>query len=243
MDNDSVPTIFDLPELRDRVHVFRDRAHAGKILVGMLEPNRGGDSIVLAIPAGGVPVGAVLAEQLSLALDVAVVSKITLPWNTEAGYGAVAFDGTVRLNDGLLLRLGLTKEEVGKGIEKTSSKVAQRVNRLRRGRPFPDLSKRSVILVDDGLASGFTMRVAVEALRKAGAGHIIVGTPTGYRGPMERIAGEVEALYCPNIRSGLSFAVADAYERWSDVDEDEVIRILEGFVGGAFACQPAARVF
>ncbi len=221
-------SILDLPELRDRVRVFRDRDHAGKVLAGMLQSHQQEGDIVLGIPAGGVPVGAVVAAQLDLPFDVAVVSKITLPWNTEAGYGAVAFDGTVRLNDEMLSYLKLTEDEVQKGIEKTSSKVSRRVKRLRKEQPFPDLSRRPVILVDDGLASGFTMRVAVEALRKSGADHIVVAVPTGHRGTVERMAGEVETLYCPNIRGGWRFAVADAYERWSDVDEEEVIRILAG---------------
>ncbi|MBW1769660.1 MAG: phosphoribosyltransferase [Deltaproteobacteria bacterium] len=225
----SAHRILDLPELRDRVRIFRDRHHAGKVLVEMLQhhPQEGG--IVLGIPAGGVPVGAVIAADLDLPFDLAVVSKITLPWNTEAGYGAVAFDGTVRLNEEMLSYSKLTKDEVQKGIEKTSSKVARRVKRLRKDQPFPDLSRRLVILVDDGLASGFTMRVAVEALHKTGADHIVVAVPTGHLGTVERIAGEVDTLYCPNVRGGRRFAVADAYERWSDVDEEEVIRILAGF--------------
>ena len=224
----SAPIVFDLPELRDRVRVFRDRAHAGQVLADMLEAYRQQQSIVFGIPAGGVPVGAVIAVQLSLPFDVAAVSKITLPWNTEAGYGAVAFDGTVMLNDALLSRLGLTEDEVRKGIEQTSIKVGRRVQRLRGQQPFPELSKRSVILVDDGLASGFTMRVAVEALRKAGADHMIVAVPTGHIGAVDRITSEVEAIYCPNIRGGWRFAVADAYEQWRDVDEEEVINILAG---------------
>lgn len=222
----SVHHIFDRPELRDRVRVFRDREHAGQILAGMLEAGLQGDSIVLGIPAGGVPVGAVIASQLDLPLDVAVVSKITLPWNTEAGYGAVAFDGTIKLNDDLVSHIGLAEREVHQGIEKTTSKVTRRTKKLRGKQPFPNLSKRPVILVDDGLASGFTMRVAVEALRKTVADHIIVAVPTGHLGAVEHIAEEVEALYCPNIRGGQRFAVADAYERWSDVDEEEAIKIL-----------------
>jgi predicted phosphoribosyltransferase len=222
----SAHQIFDLPELRDRVHVFRDRNHAGEILAEMLEPYGEEDSIILGIPAGGVPVAAVISGHLSLPFDVAVVSKITLPWNTEVGYGAVAFDGTVRLNDDLLSHVGLTEDQVQKGIEATSSKVAGRVKRLRSEQPFPSLSKRPVILVDDGLASGFTMRVAVKALRRMEADHLIVAVPTGHSGTVERIASEVEALYCPNIRGSWRFAVADAYERWSDVDEEEVIKII-----------------
>jgi predicted phosphoribosyltransferase len=224
----SAPTVFDIPELRDRVRVFRDRAHAGQVLADMLEAYRQQDSVVFGIPAGGVPVGAVIAVQLGLPFDVAVVSKITLPWNSEAGYGAVAFDGTVMLNDKLLSRLGLTEDEVRKGIEQTSTKVEHRVNRLRGQQSFPDLSERPVILVDDGLASGFTMRVAVEALCKAGADHMIVAVPTGHSGSVEGITSEVEAVYCPNIRGGWRFAVADAYEQWSDVNEGEVVKILAG---------------
>ena len=222
----SAHQIFDLPALRDRVHVFRNRNHAGNILGEMLERYRQEDGIVLGIPAGGVPVAAAISRRLGLPFDVAVVSKITLPWNTEVGYGAVAFDGTVRLNEDLLSHVGLTEGQIQKGIEVTSSKVAGRVKRLRSEQPFPTLSKRPVILVDDGLASGFTMRVAVEALRNVDADHLIVAVPTGHSGTVEGIASDVEALYCPNIRGGWRFAVADAYERWSDVDEEEVIRII-----------------
>ena len=84
--------LVNLPEFFDKVRVFRDRQHAGEILADMLREYGSSDAIVMAIPAGGVPVGKVLAEKLNLPFDLAVVSKITLPWNTEAGYGAVAFD-------------------------------------------------------------------------------------------------------------------------------------------------------
>ena len=221
--------INDLKQFREIRWVFRDRAHAGEVLAGMLKPYYQGIDLILSIPAGGVPVGAVVAENLELPFDVAVVSKITLPWNTEAGYGAVAFDDTLRLNEDMLRRLTLSEKDIKEGIAKTSAKVTRRVERLRGKRPFPDLSKHSVILVDDGLASGFTMRVAVEALRKSGADHIILAVPTGHRRSVEVVAQEVEALYCPNIRGGWSFAVASAYEWWSDVTEEEVIRILEEF--------------
>ena len=218
--------VVDLPELRDRLGVFRDRAHAGKILAEMLKGHAVGDALVMAIPAGGVPVASVLAEQLNLQLDVAVVNKITLPWNTEAGYGAVAFDGTVRLNNELAARVGLTDEEVRAGIEKTSNKVARRLRDLRGNRAFPDISAHPVIVVDDGLASGFTMCVAVEAFRKAGGSHIVVAVPTGHQRSVERAATQVEIVYCANVRGGWSFAVADAYEQWVDVEEEEVLAIL-----------------
>lgn len=228
MTPDGSPRIVELPELRDRVRVFRDRAHAGEILAGMLAAEVQPGAIVLGIPAGGVPVAAAIAARLGLALDVAVVSKALLPWNTEAGYGAVAFDGTVRLNEPLAEALGLDRPTMEAGVAATRARVERRVRTLRAGRPFPDLRSRAALLVDDGLASGFTMLVAVEALRHGGAADVRVAVPTGHLRAVERVAPRVERVFCANVRGGRSFAVADAYLRWTDVGEDEVRRILAG---------------
>jgi len=221
--------IVDLPALRNRVHVFRDRAHAGAVLAEMLTDYAGGDALVLAIPAGGVPVAAVVAGQLRLPMDVAVVSKITLPWNTESGYGAVAFDGTVRLNERLLPRLALSSQEIEEGIAKTRAKVNRRVAELRGRQDWPPLAERPVILVDDGMASGFTLYTATAAITQAGAERIIVAVPTAHAESLPSLAQDVAAVYCPNIRRGWSFAVAEAYEHWSDVDEAEVMTILKRY--------------
>ena len=222
------PKIFNLPKLHNRVRVFRDRASAGKVLAGMLEEYRSSNAIVMGIPAGGIAVAVEISRELYLPLDIAVVSKITLPWNPEAGYGAVAFDGTVMLNEELLSRLNLSKQEIQTGIKETEQKVAKRVVMFREDRPLPDF-KRPIILVDDGLASGFTLRVAIKALRQTGATNIILAVPTGHLESAQMILEGVEAIYCPNLRSGFSFAVADAYEQWSDLDEQEVKRILQEF--------------
>jgi len=222
------PKIFDLPKLRNRVRVFQDRASAGKVLAGMLEEFRGRGALVMGIPAGGIAVAVEIARELHLSLDIAVVSKITLPWNSEAGYGAVAFDGTVMLNEELLSRLNLSDQDIQTGIKKTEQKVSRRVTMFRGDRPLPDF-KRPILLVDDGLASGFTLRVAIKALRQVGATNVILAVPTAHLESVEMIPEEVEAIYCPNVRKGISFAVADAYEQWSDLDEEEVKRILKGF--------------
>jgi predicted phosphoribosyltransferase len=187
------------------------------------------NAIVFAIPAGGVPVGAVIAENLQIPLDVAVVSKITLPWNTEAGYGAVAFDGTVRINRDIVSRTGLSEPEIENGIEKTRNKVKRRVAEFRRDKPPIQVKGRPVILVDDGIASGFTMLVAVDALKNSGSDEIIIAVPTAHWEAIENVVPNVEALYCANLRSGWTFAVADAYVNWSDVSEEEVIEILKNF--------------
>ncbi len=220
---------FDLPDFRNRTAVFRDREHAGEILSEMLMQYRDTNAVVFAIPAGGVPVGAVIASKLQIPLDVAVVSKITLPWNTEAGYGAVAFDGTVRVNEEMALRQGLNEDTIRDGIEKTRNKVRGRVAEFRSGKPPIQVKGRPVILVDDGIASGFTMFVAVEALRKAGANQVIIAVPTAHWEAIENVLPNVEEFYCANLRSGWAYAVADAYQHWTDVIEEEVIEILKNF--------------
>jgi predicted phosphoribosyltransferase len=219
--------LIEIPDLHNRLRVFRDRTHAGAVLADMLAAFRDREAIVLGIPAGGVPVAAEIARTLQLPLDVAVVSKLTFPWNPEAGYGALAFDGTLRLNEALVARAGLDAAEIEAGAARTRAKVARRVQQLRGDRPLPDLGRYAAIVVDDGLASGFTLMVAIEALRRQGARQLIVAVPTAHAESVARIAPLVEALYCPNVREGLSYAVADAYEQWSDVAEDAVIELLK----------------
>jgi len=218
--------VIELTELHDRLGVFADRAEAGEVLAGMLSALTSQQPLVLGIPAGGVPVAAPVAAHLDCPLDVAVISKITLPWNSESGYGAVAFDGTIRLNKELTARLPLSPQQIEAGIRATRAKVQRRVELFRGERPLPVVTGRAVILVDDGLASGYTLLTAIAALRNLGADNLVVAVPTGHDHAIALVAPMVEALYCANIRGGRSFAVAEAYRQWSDVDEEEVRRLL-----------------
>jgi len=218
--------LVEINELRNVTRIFMDRNHAGNILANMMLKYKESDSIVFGIPAGGVPVAVSVASKLNLNLDVAVVSKITLPWNTEAGYGAVAYDGTVKLNHEVLSQIHLTNEQIKSGIETVTNKVKRRFKEFRANKPFPDTQNKTVILVDDGIASGFTMLVAVEALKKTGPNKIIIATPTAHLQSLEKVAPEVDMVYCANVRSGWGFAVADAYQKWYDVTEEDVIEIL-----------------
>jgi putative phosphoribosyl transferase len=164
----------------------------------------------------------VIAGRLGLDLDVAVVSKITPSWNTETGYGAVAFDGVAHVDERLAADLDIGAEERRAGIEAASRKVARRVASMRDGAPVPEVSGRRVILVDDGLASGTTMLAAIEALERLEVRANTVAVPTGHLEVARRVAARAEAVYCANLRSGPRFAVADAYERWRDVADDEI---------------------
>jgi predicted phosphoribosyltransferase len=224
--DDPEARIHDIAGLRGRVHVFRDRTHAGEVLTDMLENYRGSNAMVLAIPAGGVPVAAEIATRLGLLLDVVPASKILFPWTTESGFGAVAFDGTEWLNEESIRRFGLDVETVRVATEQARDKVRRRIGKFRGDRPLPRLQGRDSLLVDDGIAAGSTMRAAALALKKAGAGKIIIAIPTAHDSALYPLAQMADAIYCANVRSGVSFAVADAYQRWTDVSEDEVMNIL-----------------
>lgn len=219
--------LYEQKQLRDRTGVFADRRHAGQVLAEMLGLYRDSDAIVLGIPAGGIPVAAALAAALKLPLEVAVVSKMTLPWNTEIGYGAIAFDGTIKFNEMLLAEFRLDRGQIDAGTRRAREKVMRRVELLRGFGPLPDMSGRPVLVVDDGLASGFTMQVALEALSKLEADQLIIAVPTGHLDTVQRLLPSVAALYCANIRKGMRFAVAEAYERWSDVSDSEVLALLK----------------
>lgn len=221
--------VHDVPELRHRAPVFRDRSQAGGTLAGMLAEFKGSDAIVLAIPAGGVPVAAEVARRLALALDLAVVSKILLPWTTESGYGAVAWDGTVWMNEADARYYRLTKEQIAASTAEATRKVQRRYARLRGGRPMPALANRTAILIDDGIAAGSTMRAAIAALRKLNARQTMVAVPTGHDRSVRAIVTHADAVYCANLRGGPQFAVADAYEDWTDVSEDEAAAVLTRF--------------
>jgi putative phosphoribosyl transferase len=222
-----VSNLIEEPAYRNREFVFKDRLHAGELLADKLRPAVAkGNVEVLAIPAGGVPVGYVLAEKLGISLDVVVVRKIQVPWNTEAGFGAVTWDGRPILNELLVAQLGLSAEVVAQCISRTRQMVHERNQRLRGGRPFPDLSSRTVILVDDGLASGFSMMAAVESIKTQHPSKIVVGVPTGSPNAIELLAPSVDELVCLNVRSGPIFAVADAYEDWYDLSDDGTLEYL-----------------
>jgi len=213
--------------MRDRRRVFEDRRHAGVVLARMLAGKLPARSRILAIPAGGLPVAVEVANALGLPLDVAVVSKITPAWNTEVGYGAVAFDGRVRVDAGRRSALGIDEAGAREDVDRAVAKVGRRVKRLRAGRGPLLAAGDTAVLVDDGLASGITMATAAEAVRAAGAGCVIVAVPTGHQSAVTWVAEAVDEVHCANVRSGRSFAVADAYENWSDLDDAMALEILD----------------
>jgi predicted phosphoribosyltransferase len=220
--------ITEEPAYRDQTFVFRDRQHAGKLLAEKLrEKADKWKVILLALPAGGVPVGYAVAKELGIPMDVLVVRKLQIPWNTEAGFGAVTWDGETVLNEPLVAQLGLTREDVEESISNTKRIIQERLRKFRGNKPMPSLKSKTVILVDDGLASGFTMLAAARSAKKRTVEKIIVAVPTGSIGAIKLLSSEVDEIVCLNIRTGPVFAVADAYKNWYDLTDEEVIKILE----------------
>lgn len=220
--------IHQIEAFRDKRRVFPDRFDSGEILGRMLRADYGHaeDGIVLAIPSGGVPVGIKVKEALGLPFDLLIVRKFQIPGNTEAGFGAMTLDGTSFFNQSLLAKLRLSRSQIDEEKKRVSLELKKRNDRFRKGRPFPDLSGKLVILVDDGLASGFTMLASVNMARKAEARETVVAVPTAPQRSVDLIAAEVDHLYCANIRTGPFFAVADAYRNWYDLGEEEVIELM-----------------
>jgi putative phosphoribosyl transferase len=218
--------LHDDPTLRDRTYVFADRAEAGGRLAEMLQDIQDKPFRLFAIPAGGVPVAAPVARAFAVPLDVIIVRKIQLPWTTEAGFGALDPDGTPMFNEPLTSRLSLTPEQIEEQVAKTLVNLREREALFRGGRPYPDLTGETAVIVDDGLASGYTMRAAVRFLQGKNAARLVVAVPTASERTAQAILSLVDLLVCPNIRGGLSFAVADAYKNWYDVEDQEVLDLL-----------------
>lgn len=212
---------------RDRTSVFRNRFEAGKFLADELKVYAGDSGvIVLAVPAGGVPVGCVIAQRLAVPMDVIIARKTQIPWSPEAGFGAVAWDGTLVLNENLVKQLHLTQEEIKAAVLETKRNVEERLRKFRGNKPLPNLKDKIVILVDDGLASGYTMLVTVRSVKEKASKKTVVAVPTASRGAVELLMSEVDEIVCPNIRSGESFAVAEAYENWYDLTDEEVLELI-----------------
>lgn len=212
---------------REKLHVFRDRKEAGRLLAQKLKQYRDTDSIVLGIPSGGVPVASEISGTLNLPMDLIIVRKIQIPYNPEAGFGAMGPDGKIIINEKLLGQLYLTEDEIKTQIKKTEEILEKRNKLFRGSKPYPLLKNRNVIVVDDGLASGYTMLAALRFLKRNDPLKTIVAVPTGSKRTIYFIFPETDELICLNIRSRFPFAVADAYINWYDLSDEEVLNILK----------------
>ncbi|HEY6948741.1 MAG TPA: phosphoribosyltransferase family protein [Gemmatimonadales bacterium] len=213
------------PFIAMRGALYRDRTEAGQALARHLAAHRGTDPVVLGIPRGGVPVAAAVADALDGELDVVVARKVGAPLQPELALGAVTADGSSVFNDDIVSALGIDPDTLARltAVQRTDAK--RREERFRSGRPPLALAGRTVIVVDDGLATGATMRAAVRAARAAKPGRLLVAVPVGAADACDMLAREVDEVVCP-ARPEPFGAVGAYYERFAQVEDDAVTRLL-----------------
>jgi putative phosphoribosyl transferase len=185
--------------------------------------------VVLGIARGGIPVGYSLAKSLGGILDVVTARKLPIPWNPEAGFGAVAPDGTIFLNRDMVRRLGLGEVEIGEVAREVLAEVRRREEVYRGKKPFPALEGREVILTDDGLATGYTMLAAIAMVRKRGPGFMAVAVPVSPEETARMIEPLVDLFLCLHRSRRYPFAVASFYRDFRDLTDEEVRGYLERF--------------
>ncbi len=221
--------IIDNPAYRERVRIFTDRLDAADALARLMERDFRGapDAVVLAIPAGGIPVGLALADRLELPFDLLFVRKLHMPDNPETGFGALSEHGEILLNEQLARYLD--EETIRRVVALEREALEERIRLLRGDKAPVDLRDKTAIIVDDGLASGFTMLVAIREALRRGARRVVVAVPTASARAVDMVAPEVAALYVVNVRSGPYFAVAEAYTAWRDISLSEAAALLRSW--------------
>ncbi len=209
---------------------FADRADAGRRLAQLLGDQSGPPPVVVALPRGGVPVAAEVARVLGAPLDVLVVRKLGHPQQPELGVGAVAEGGVTVLNDALLQRTRVDPAALASVEAREQEEVARRVARYRGDRPRVAVTGRAVILVDDGLATGFTARAAIEVLRRAGAASIVLAVPVAPPDTLSALRPLVEEVVCVHAPPEM-WAIGQWYDDFTQTTDEEVARLLAAAPG------------
>jgi putative phosphoribosyl transferase len=205
---------------------FTDRIDAGKRLASALKGFSGKKGIVLAIPRGGVVVGFEIARALNLPLDVIIPRKIGAPENPELAIGAVAEDGSAILDNQLIKYLNVSKEYVEIETKRQKHEIGRRLKLYRQDASYPDLKGLDVIVVDDGIATGSTMKAALASVKNRRASSVTVAVPVGPPSTieeLEKIADRVVCLYTPEYFQ----AIGEFYSDFSQTSDEEVIMLLK----------------
>lgn len=219
--------------------IFNSRQEAGSILAAelMAAKPKLKNPIVLGIPRGGVPIGFLIAKALNCPLDAIVLRKLPIPNNPEAGFGAVTLDKTVIFNEALLAQVYLTKDKINRIVDNVYKEVLRRNRVYRWNKPFPLLEGRSVILTDDGLATGYTMLAAIKFAKAKGAFKTTAAVPVAHREAYKLVKKEADETIVLHISDYPFFAVASFYREFPDMSDEEVIHYLEDkeMEGGSYS--------
>jgi predicted phosphoribosyltransferase len=213
--------------------MFRDRTEAGAVLAHLLRRYTDRDNvIVLALPRGGVPVGFEVATALRVPLDVFVVRKLGVPWHPELAMGAIASGGVRVLNHDVISALRISDDTIEEVAEREADELERRETAYRDGRARPEIRGKVVILVDDGLATGSTMRAAVAAVRKFAPARVVVAAPVGAADTCRELAAEADELVCA-ARPEPFYGVGSWYDDFGQTTDEEVRDLLAQAHGAA----------
>ena len=213
--------------------MFLDRRDAGQQLGEKLQKFAGDDVLVLALPRGGVPVGYEVARELRAPLDVFVVRKLGAPGHRELAMGAIASGGVRVLNSDVVEGLRISADVVDQVAAEELRELDRQQRAYRGDAPFPDLAERTVIVVDDGLATGSTMRAAVRALRRGGPQRIVVAVPVAAAETARKLRADAEVICVSEPKD--FHAVSMWYENFSQTSDEEVRQLLESASGAALS--------
>jgi putative phosphoribosyl transferase len=216
--------------MRNNILTFANRSEAGRrlgtVIADRLERTGHQDRpLVLALPRGGVPVGYEVARMIGADFDVIVARKIGVPGQPELAIGAVAEDGPPIFNTTMVRRIGLSERELGRMVQRERAEVARRLQRYRGDRPPPEVSDRTVIVVDDGLATGATARAALAAVRAQGPAYLIFAAPVCAGDSAAGLHSLADAVLCVLVPDEL-YAVGLWYDDFTQVSDEEVERRL-----------------
>jgi putative phosphoribosyl transferase len=207
--------------------VFYDRLDAGKRLGEKLSRYTGDSNVVLAIPRGGVPVAIEVAQKIGADLDIVAPRKIAIPNNPEAGYGAVTEAGSIVLNRPLVKQLGLVESEIQDHVAQLQAEIVRRLSVYRRKLASTAIKGKTAIIVDDGLASGFTMLAAIESVRRRKVEKTVVAVPIASGSAYALVKPVADDLVCLVVSDVYPFAVANFYDHWHDLNDEEVLEYLK----------------
>ena len=207
-------------------NIYPDRRAAGKLLAERLASIVETKPIILSLPRGGVIIGAEVAKALDAEHDLVICRKIGAPYNPEVAIGALTQGGQLLQDDVVIDALAITKGYLETQIRLGLKEIDRQLSRFRGEKPFPDLLNKTVVLVDDGLATGFTMEAAVEFTRRMKPSRIIIGIPVGAAEAIAKLKAKVDQIVCPLIPVKF-WAVGQFYQNFSQVKDEEVKKLFK----------------
>jgi len=221
-----VAKIIERVRLRGKLKIYRNRVHAAKILANMSEDRVDEDTCLAAIPNGGIPIGTSVAGTLGIDLGLMIVARLLIPWEERKGFGALSFDGVVEINWENVKRFNITQAVIEEQLRSARNKIDEMLRRF--GTRIADISHyKTMILIDDGIASGYTMLTSIKSIRKRWSGKMIVAVPTGFKDGINLLKDTADIILCPNVKSTIH--IRDAYIEFPKLDFHQTEKILREF--------------